>query len=75
MVITVPTNRWKIISRKDCVNEHDKQFSSNHNKQRHVKKEHNTEINIGVLLIRNESTEEESTENVCKVCPIPQKFK
>ena len=45
----------------------DKQFSSKHNKQRHVKKEHQTEINIGVLLIRNESTEEESTENVCKV--------
>ena len=53
----------------------DKQFSSKRSKQRHVIKEHQTEINIGVLLISNESTEEESAENVLKVCPIPQKFK
>ena len=53
----------------------EKNFSSKSAKQLHVKKKHQTELRAGVVLIQNQTQEKDSEENICKVCPVPQKYK
>ena len=77
-----------MFGRKEHVEEHEKmhdnkvkcqfsekEFWSLRSKQLHVKIKHRAEINLGLLLITNASPEENETEYICNVWPIPQKFK
>ena len=81
---------WQNIGRLEHIKQHEKihdniekvkcqfrekEFINHRSKQLHIKKNHRAEINIGILLIRNASPEQEQTEYICNTCPIPQKFK
>lgn len=52
----------------------EKQFKSKSAKKFHERSKHRIEMDGGYILIAEEEKSNEPQENICKVCPIPQKF-